>query len=66
MALSGKQAKVKITAAAGTGSTGEAMTKNSSGVYQITDSDKKHWDRDTPPTVYVNSTVAASSKYDVN
>ena len=67
-ALSGRTAKVKTTAVAPTSSTGEATTKLSTGVYQITDYTKRHLDRNTTglPVVYVNTTIAASSKYQIN
>ena len=67
-ALSGKVAKVKITAITPTSSTGETFTKLSTGKYQITDYTKRHWDRQTTgaPTVYVNTTARTADEYTVD
>ena len=67
-AISGKVAKVKITAVTPTSSTGEATTKLSSGKYQITDYTKRHWDRATTGAVkvYVNTTLSSDDKYAVD
>ena len=62
-AFAGKTAKVKITAAAATTSTGEAMTSLSATtdrlLFRITDKTKRHWTRDTAlsPAVYVLTTA---------
>lgn len=67
-ALSGKVAKVKITAITPTSSTGEATTKLSTGKYQITDYTKRHWDRETTglPVVYVNTTQRTADEYAID
>lgn len=67
-ALSGKGAKVKITAVTPTSSTGEATTKLSSGKYQVTDYTKRHWDRETTGAVkvYVNTTLRTADEYAVD
>jgi len=67
-ALSGKNAKIKITAITPTSSTGEAFTKLSTGKYQITDITKRHWDRNTTglPIVYVNTTARTAGEYTVD
>ena len=66
--LSGKVAKVKITAVTPTSATAEAFTKLSTGKYQITDYTKRHWDRETTgaPTVYVNTTARTAGEYTVD
>ena len=62
-AFAGKTAKVKITAATATTSTGEAMSSLSGTtdrfLFRITDKTKRHWTRDTAlvPVVYVNTTI---------
>lgn len=67
-ALSGKNAKIKITSIVPTSSTGEATTKLSTGKYQITDVSKRHLDRQTTglPTVYVNTTARTADEYTVD
>ena len=60
-ALTGKAAKVKYTAASATTAAGEAFTSISATTvrteFRITDGDKRHWTRDLPPVVLVNSTA---------
>ena len=68
-ALSGKVAKVKVTAVAPTSATGEAFTKLSTGVYQITDYTKRHWDRNAtgaPIVSLAGAPVASTVTYTVN
>ena len=66
--LSGKVAKVKITAITPTSATGETFTKLSTGKYQITDYTKRHWDRQTTglPSVYVATTLHGAADYAVD
>jgi hypothetical protein len=60
-ALTGKAAKVKYTAAAYSTSAAEAFTSLSASTdkteFRITDGSKRHWTRDLPPVVLVNSTA---------
>ena len=65
VALSGKSAKIKITAITPTSSVGEATTKLSTGKYQITDYTKRHLDRSGTgaPTVYVATTARTANEY---
>lgn len=60
-AAHGKSAKVKVTSAAATTSTGEAMTSLSPTTdrfeFRITDGTMRHWDRDQTLAVYVNTTL---------
>jgi hypothetical protein len=67
-ALSGKVAKVKVTAVTPTSSTDNATTKLSSGVYQITNVGRRHIDREATaaPVVTVNSTIHSSTRYSIN
>ncbi len=67
-ALSGKTAKVKVTAVTPTSSTDEAVTKLSSGVFQITAAAKRHWDRNSTGAVgvYIGAVLQGSSEYAVN
>ena len=60
-ALSGRVARLKITSAAATTTTGVAMTAYTSStdrvLFRISNSSQRHWDRVTDPTVYVNTTA---------
>ena len=66
-ALTGKAAKVKYTAASYSTATGEAFTSLSPTTdkteFRITDAAKRHWTRDLPPVVYVNSTAHTDFEY---
>lgn len=69
--ITGKSAKIKYTAVTGTASTGNAATRSTgagseTGYVQIDAVARRHWDRATTPTLYLNSTVVPSSNYDVN
>ncbi|MHC5112314.1 MAG: RNA-binding protein [Planctomycetota bacterium] len=69
MAVSGRLAKVKVTAATPTSSTDEAFTKLSTGRYQITDYTKRIWDRNATgaPIFSIGGTPAAATEtYSVN
>ena len=60
-ALTGRAAKVKYTAATFSTAAGEAFTSLSASTdrteFRITDGTKRHWTRDQPPIVLVNSTA---------
>jgi len=66
-ALTGKSAKVKYTSASFSTSTGEAFTSLSATTdrteFRITDGTKRHWTREQPPVVYVNSTAHTDFTY---
>ena len=60
-ALTGKSAKVKYTSVAYSTAAAEAFTSISGTTdrteFRITDTTKRHWTRDLPPVVLVNSTA---------
>ena len=66
-ALTGKAAKVKYTSVAYSTAAGEAFTSLSASTdrteFKITDQSKRHWTRDTPPVVLVNSTAHTDVKF---
>lgn len=67
MPLAGRDADIRITALTATTSTGEAASLSSDGTYvQIDGSTKRHWDPDSTPILYLNSTAVSSTAYDVN
>ena len=70
VAVSGREAKIKITAATGTVSTGEALAQASPTTdiytYRIVNAAKRHWDRSAAVTVYRNAVLVASGSYGIN
>ncbi len=67
MPLAGRDADIRITALTPTTSTGEAASLSSNGLYvQIDGSTKRHWDPDSTPVLYLNSTAVPSANYTVN
>lgn len=71
MPLAGRAADVKITSLTGTTSTGEASTRSTgvgsgTGYVRINDATKRHWDPDSTPVLYLNSTAVSSTAYSVN
>lgn len=71
MPLAGRNADVRITALTSTTSTGEAMTRSTgagsfTGRVAINDETKRHWDPDSTPVLYLNSTAVSSTAYTVN
>ncbi len=66
-ALTGKSAKVKFTAVTPTTAAAEAFTSLSVSTdrteFRITDGTKRHWTRNTPPVVLVNSTAHTDFVY---
>jgi hypothetical protein len=67
MPLAGRNADVRITALTPTTSTGEAASLSSDGLYVSLDaSTRRHWDPDSTPTLYLNSTAVSSTAYAVN
>lgn len=69
-AQTGRAAKIKITAASASSSTGEAMsaiaTTTDYYTYRITDATKRHWNQALAPVLYRNTTAVAASEYSVN
>ena len=67
VALTGKSAKVKYTAAAYSTAAAEAFTSLSASTdkteFKITDQTKRHWTRALPPVVSVNSTAHTDFVY---
>lgn len=66
-ALTGKAAKVKHTSASYSTASGEAFTSLSATTdrteFRITDGTKRHWTRDLPPVILVNSTAHTDFDY---
>lgn len=65
MALAGKDALIKITAAVASTVAGGAMTANSSLEYEVTNNLHRHWDEDVAPAIFENSTLTVR-QYGVN
>lgn len=67
MPLAGRNADVRITALTPTTSTGEAASLAGTGLYvSIDSSTRRHWDPDSTPVLYLNSTAVSSTAYTVN
>lgn len=66
-AITGRSAKVKYTAASYSTATGEAFTSISPTTdrtdFRITDATKRHWTREQPPVIYVNTTAHTDFGY---
>lgn len=65
--LTGKAAKVKVTSASYSTAAAEAFTSLSASTdrteFRITDGSKRHWTRDQPPIILVNSTAHTDFVY---
>lgn len=69
-AITGRQAKLKITAASGTASTGQALSEASPTTniytYRIDTAARRHWDRGASVTLYRNTTAVDATDYTIN
>lgn len=71
MPLAGRNAALKVTSLTATTSTGNAATRSTgagseTGFVQIDSTSRRHWDPDSTPVLYLNSTAVSSTNYDVN
>jgi hypothetical protein len=67
MPLAGRNADVRISALTPTTSTGEAASLSGTGFYVgIDSSTRRHWDPESTPVLYLNSTAVSSTAYTVN